>query len=141
MSRWLPADEVMLAVSTMESTPQGVEVPEQTWPGGEPATVSVVPFSRPTVAPGTGTGADTAWVAMFSDITLAVVPPHSGPQFRMKAVLLSLDMAAPTGRSKPGTVATTTAGVTVVSMMATELMPSLNANTFLPSGVIASQCT
>src|SRR5579859_596193 len=56
-------------------------------------------------APG-GTGAPLLMMipATGRKLTLACVPPHSGPQFRMKAVVPSAEKTAFVGRSKvPGT--------------------------------------
>src|SRR5262249_52413440 len=67
---------------------------ERVHPAGEtvgvPATNRLEPLSNPTVAPETGTGAlnvGAAGLLKLTLITLAVVPPHSGPQLRMKAVV------------------------------------------------------
>src|SRR5712692_4395430 len=72
--------------------------------GGVPATYKVVPLRRPMVAPCTGRGVvPEVLVFMSSTVMLAGVPaspPHSGPQFRMYAVVSSLLKIPQTGWSK-----------------------------------------
>src|SRR5882724_2318604 len=63
---------------------------------GVPATYRLAPFISPTVAPETGIGALKVAVAFVKSAktTLAAVPPHSAPQFRMNAcVSLPLNTA------------------------------------------------
>src|SRR5438445_13038079 len=94
--------------STTSSRPQEVAevvLPEQVFvPGGVglgvPATYNVLPESSPIVAPSTGMVVPVVLVFMSSTVMLAAVPPHSGPQFRMYAVVSSLLKIPWTGWSK-----------------------------------------
>src|SRR5713226_10585959 len=93
---------VIELTSTTLSVPQLVAaVPEpQAVPGGVPATYRVLPLRRPMVAPSTGTVVPAVLVFMSSTVILAGVPtgpPHSGPQFRMYAVVSSLLKTPHTG--------------------------------------------
>src|SRR6266481_6683136 len=66
---------------------------------GEPAINKLLPLSTPTVAAATGIGAPktgAAGLEKLTLITLAVVPPHSDPQFRIKAVLSPVSVVSNT---------------------------------------------
>src|SRR5256885_14931415 len=87
---------------------------------GVPATKRFPPSSAPTVAPpGVGTkaliGAGGLAFA-FSVRTPAAGPPHSGPQFMMYAVELSLGKTALTARSNPVTSVTVAGPVALVAL-------------------------
>src|SRR5258706_8937049 len=97
-------DTVKELVSMTVSRPQLVAVvvtPAQSLRGadGVPATNKLLPLNNPKVAAGTGNVAVTA--GGLCDIsrteTLAVDPPHSGPQFMMNAVEPLLSNTPPTG--------------------------------------------
>ena len=85
----------------------------------------------------------------FKGKTLAAAPPHSGPQFKTYAVLLSALKAPQIGWSKPevkGSVCLTTQfGLLVVPLLVnvirvTVLMLSLNTNSFVLSGLRTRKC-
>src|ERR1700739_1565811 len=79
--------------------------------GGVPARYKVWFWIKPTVAPpGIAVGGPATLFTRSSDCTLAWVPPHSGPQLRIHACVLSLLKKPNTGRSNPGTLVQTLAG-------------------------------
>src|ERR1035438_303125 len=126
---------VVVRFIALTSTTSNVPV----FPPGYPATYSVVPFNKPTLAPPTGT-VDV----MLREATLKLIPagepvmdPHSVPQLSTYAVLLSLLKNALTGRAKPA-IATAIGAVAVKSI--SHIVSALLANTsrVLPSGVIAA---
>src|SRR5437667_8870623 len=98
---------------------------------------------NPTVAPpGIGVGGPTVPFTMSSTWTLACVPPHSGPQFKIHACVLSLLKNPNTGRSNPGMVVQTLVRQVEFccpgrmlngDTMVTELELSLNTRSLLPS--------
>src|SRR5579864_1224937 len=78
-----------------DTTPQATKLHPDGGDAGVPATNRFEPLIRPTVAPATGIGVPNAGAEVKSTVsTLAVAPPHSGPQFRMKA-LVSLPLKTP----------------------------------------------
>src|SRR5438034_10439206 len=76
---------VMEAASMTLNVPQVCPaVPEgHGVPGGVPATYRVVPDNIPIVAASTESDNPGALVFIFSAVTLAAVPVHSAPQFKI----------------------------------------------------------
>src|SRR5271165_6572187 len=104
-----------------------------------PATYSVLPFSRPTLAPPTGTVAVIVCEGILSCATEAgpgAGSPHSQPQLSTYAVLLSLLKKAFTGREKPG-IATAVGVVAVRLMRNTESELSAKTSRYCPLGLSA----
>src|SRR5437016_6057103 len=102
MREWLPSEMIadpvtrLLPTSMVSSRPQVVakvvEPVQLLMPGGVggvPATYSVVPDSRPKVAPSTGIVTVAVLLLRSRTVTLAAVPLHSGPQFKTYAVASS----------------------------------------------------
>src|SRR6266700_2577170 len=110
---------VMEAVSMTLNVPQVCPaVPEGHGVlGGVPATYRVVPDNTPVVAASTASRNPGTLVFIFSAVTLAVIPVHSGPQFNMYAVLSSLEKTPPTVCSNStGTTEIYTPGLRVVPL-------------------------
>src|SRR5258707_2515447 len=84
---------------------------------GVPATYRLAPLSRPTVAAETGMLVPKAGTPLKSTrTTLAAVPPHSAPQFRIKAAVSPATLASKTavkGWSRAGPVTDVTVLLTV----------------------------
>src|SRR5215470_980485 len=97
----------MVAVLVTDSDPRSMVVsvpqlvaavpPPQGVPGAVPATYRVLPEIIPIVAAVTGMTLVIVRVSISTTLTLAAVPPHSGPQLRMYAVVSSALKTAQTG--------------------------------------------
>src|SRR5260370_42348918 len=99
---------------------------------GDPATNKLEPLSTPTVAaeiaiPPTVVNVGDAGLLKFTFTTLAVVPPHSGPQFRMKAVLSVLSVGSKTAEKgwSRWPVGSTTTFAVLVPVSITKKPPAL----------------
>src|SRR5450755_3869105 len=98
-------DETVIAPrSTAETSPQVaarvavVEPAQVLAPGFVPATKRMLLFeSKPTVPASTGMVGPGRLLLISRSVMLAVVPPHSGPQFNMYAVESSLLKTPQTG--------------------------------------------
>src|SRR5262245_41837114 len=92
---------VRLPVLITWSEPQRAKVHPAGETAGVPATNRLEPLSSPTVAPATASGATpvntgAAGLLKFTFVTLAAIPPHSGPQFKMKAVVSLVSLGSKT---------------------------------------------